>query len=302
MAISLYNIRKWGKMFMGKSILHVDQGVGRIYSKEEIKGYYNDFSNKVLSLPDLLHNEALPQNVTEKGESIYFPVAIFQYGLGAYDLYLLTNDSAYLKKFWQTIEWTVRQQEESGAWNNFFYIFPDSPYGAMAQGEGASLLLRAYSLEGDSLYLVRAKRAIDFMLKPISEGGTTYDDIMGLVLHEYTHLAPVFNGWVFAWFGLYDICKVTDDPKYHNALAESLSALKDYMPRFDSSFWSYYDTSGRIASPFYHKLHIALTAALFDITEDELFAHYYKKWTSDNNNPFHRLGALIKKSFQKIKE
>ncbi len=302
MAISLYNMRKWAKMFMGKSILHVEQGVGLNYSKEVIKGYYNDFSNKVLSLPDLLKNDELPKNITEKGELIYFPVAIFQYGLGAFDLYLQTQDQSYLQKFWQAINWAVKNQEDSGAWNNFFYIFPHAPYGAMAQGEGASLLLRAYSLNGDFLYLTRAKQAIDFMLKPISEGGTAIEDTMGLVLHEYTHLPPVFNGWVFAWFGLYDLCKVSDESKYCGALDKSLSALKEYMPRFDSRTWSYYDTSGRVASPFYHKLHIALATVLFDITEDGLFAHYQKKWTSDNNNPFHRLGALLNKSIQKIKE
>lgn len=37
MGISLYKIKKWTKMLIGKSISHVDQGVGKIYSVDEIK-------------------------------------------------------------------------------------------------------------------------------------------------------------------------------------------------------------------------------------------------------------------------
>ena len=40
-------MKRWVKMFTGKSSFHVKQDVGRLYSKNEIKGYYNDLTNKV---------------------------------------------------------------------------------------------------------------------------------------------------------------------------------------------------------------------------------------------------------------
>ena len=50
MGISIYKIKKWYKMMTGKSISHVNQGVGTCYSKTEIAGYYNDLTEKVTKM------------------------------------------------------------------------------------------------------------------------------------------------------------------------------------------------------------------------------------------------------------
>ena len=126
-------------MLTGNSILHVNQNLGKCYKKDQIAGYYNDLTEKVTRTPELLASHSLPTIHTEKGEDIYFPVAVFQYGLGAYDLYLLSGEQQYLDAFRMAADWAVEHQEPSGAWNNFFYVYPDHPYGAMAQGEGTSL-------------------------------------------------------------------------------------------------------------------------------------------------------------------
>ena len=39
---------KWYKMIIGKSIQHVPQGEGKVYSKTYLRGYYNDLTNKFL--------------------------------------------------------------------------------------------------------------------------------------------------------------------------------------------------------------------------------------------------------------
>lgn len=85
-------------MLRGKSILHVNQGLGRCFSTTDICGYYNDLTEKVTKMPELLNCDELPHVEDERGEQILFPVAVFQYGLGAYDLYLLKHDERYLKK------------------------------------------------------------------------------------------------------------------------------------------------------------------------------------------------------------
>lgn len=71
----------------------------------------------------------------------------------------------------------------------------------MAQGEGASLLCRAYAQFNDEKYIIAAKKAIYFMLKSNSEGGPTFYDKNDVIFLEYTHLPAVLNGWVFAWWG-----------------------------------------------------------------------------------------------------
>ena len=301
MALTLYNIKKWGLMLTGRSILHVNQGLGQCFSTTELKGYYNNLTEKVTRLQPLLDTDELPLSPDDSGGQILFPVAIFQYGLGAYDLYLSEEktDSRFLRKFMQCAEWALSNQEPSGAWNNFFFRHPLNPYGAMAQGEGASLLLRAYMQNGDERFLASAKKAIDFMLKPLSEGGTAD----GGKFLEYTHLPAVMNGWIFAWWGLYDYVLVTHDAgHYHDRLMESCKALEERLPQFNNSYWSMYDLAGHIASPFYHHLHIAQMQAMFQLTGHDIYKEYARKWQGDEDDRISHARAFVKKAWQKLRE
>ena len=42
-------LKRWTKIILGKSAAAVQQGIGRCYDKNEIRGYYNDLTNKVTS-------------------------------------------------------------------------------------------------------------------------------------------------------------------------------------------------------------------------------------------------------------
>ena len=302
MAVNLYNIKKWYLMLSGKSILHVNQDLGKCFSATEIKGYYNNLTEKVTKEKELLETDKLPRLKTENGKTVLFPVGIFQYGLGAYDLFILDRNKIYLEKFRQCVEWTVTNQEESGAWKNFDYVFPDDPYGAMCQGEGASLLIRAYKQYGDKKYLDAAIKAIDFMLKPVEEGGTSDYIDGGLILLEFTNSAAVLNGWIFALFGLYDLVLVTDTEKYKKALKNTVNTIINKLPDFDCGYWSMYDLNGKITSPFYHNLHIAQMQAMYMITNEKVFDEYAKKWELYRNKFFNSKFAFVKKAMQKIME
>ena len=299
--LSIYNIKKWYLMMTGKSLLHVNQDIGKFFSKDDLKGYYNNLTEKVTRQPQLLNSDELPQYLTPHKELIHFPVAIFQYGLGAYDMYLKTNEDKYIKKFHQCLEWTLAHQEPTGAWNNFSHIYPDNPYGAMAQGEATSLLLRAYMLTKESRYLEAAKRAIDFMLKPVEEGGTTAYQESDIILLEYTHLPAVLNGWIFAWWGLYDYVLVTKDKNHYSQLLEqSLQTIETFLPRFDRGYWSQYDLDGHIASPFYHHLHIAQMQALYQLTGHETFRHHATRWQNFELRRLNKYRAFCVKAYQKL--
>lgn len=302
MGLSLYNLKKWHCMLMGKSVLHVNQGLGRCFSSGEVCGYYNDLTEKVTKLPILLETNELPYVKDEKGNSILFPVAIFQYGLGAYDLYCLEQDERYLKKFFQCVHWATQHQENSGAWSNFFFIYPDNPYGAMCQGEGASLLIRAYKYSGELTYLKAAQKAIAFMLKPREDGGTALYRDNELVFLEYTHRPPVLNGWIFAIFGLFDLVHTVNKQEYSDELERAIRTLVKWLPQFDGGYWSRYDLDGRIASPFYHNLHISLMQALYALTKNEEFHQYEAKWEEYSKSWWKRRWAFVVKAIQKIRE
>ena len=302
MAINIYNIRKWYKMLTGTSVLHVDQGVGKSFSANEIKGYYNDLTGKVKMEPELVDGLELPLTVQPHGKTIVFPVAVFQYGLGCYDLYLQEGDKRYLKLFLHYAAWTLEQQDSSGRWANFAHCYPENPFGAMAQGEAASLLIRAYKESGEQRYLDAARKAIDYMLIPLEKGGTTRYDGDDVILLEYTHLPVVMNGWIFAWWGLYDYVKLTADTRYRDVMERSCQSLERHLPLFSTGYWSKYDLDYRIASPFYHRLHIAQMTAMHQLTGRETFAEYAAKWTHNQESLWCRWKAFIIKAYQKIKE
>ena len=302
MALSLYNIKKWYRMLTGKSVLHVQQDLGKVFEPGKLGGYFNNMTQKVTMEPALLEGDGLPVLKTEQGEMVYFPVAIFQYGLGTWDLYLQTGDGRYEKKFLQCAEWAISKQEASGAWNNFFFYYPDHPYGAMCQGEGVSLLVRAWQHTKEEKYLTAAKKAVDFMILPAEQGGTAqYADEL-LQLLEYTHRKVVLNGWVFALFGLYDWTLVCDEPQYKKLLEQTLASLCAVLPDFDNGYWSVYDAEGRIASPFYHNLHIAQMQALHLITGNSAFGNTAQRWQSYQNKNWNATRAFLKKAWQKIAE
>lgn len=290
-------------MLAGKSVWHVNQDIGKCFSKEEVKGYYNNLTEKVTKMPELLDTEHLPRLKIGIDKYVDSGVAIFQYGLGAYDLYLQTGDDKYHKKFLQAVGWAVKKQEPSGAWDNFSYFYPNHPYGAMAQGEGASLLIRAYVDSRDELYLKRAKTAIDFMLISVDEGGTTLYERNDTILLEYPHRKAVFNGWIFAWWGLLDYVKITkDEGRYKTVLDNSLQSLERMLPSFSNFYWSVYDLENRVASPFYHNLHIAQMQAMYQLTGYEKFDEYAKRWARQQKNPFFKTMAFMKKAIQKLAE
>ena len=301
MAINVYNIKKWYKMMTGKSIMHVNQNLGKSFSTTEIKGYYNDLTEKVTKDTAILYTNELPLHQIETGRKIFFPIQIFQYGLGAYDLYLQTKDTLYLDKFVACVEWARNNQGENGSWDNFSFIYPDSPFSSMCQGEGASLLLRSaieFKHEDDAQ---AAKKAIDFMLTPLDQGGTAKDVDGNLVLLEYTNRDLVLNGWIFSAFGLYDMA-LYDKEHYEEAWLDTIKSIKAMLPQFDNGQWTFYELDKKISSPFYHNLHIAQMEALYHITEDNIFLEYAEKWRKYQKSKIYRSKAFIKKAVQKIME
>ena len=90
----------------GKSLLHVPQGVGILLTTDKIGGYYNDLTQKVMRDANNLENvEYIPTLITESGKETEFAIAVIQYGLGCYDLFLQNGNKLYLTKFYTCVDW-----------------------------------------------------------------------------------------------------------------------------------------------------------------------------------------------------
>jgi len=299
MGISIYKIKKWYKMMTGKSIAHVNQGIGTCYSKSEVCGYYNDLTEKVTKDDPSIR---IPKSLIDTGEEIYFSIAIFQYGLGAYDMFFKTKHEVYKEKLIACAKWAIENQQEDGSWITFAYKKNDNPYSSMAQGEGISMLVRAAIVENDEKYLVAAQKAKDFMLKPLEEGGTTEYINDEVLLYEATNNPVILNGWIFSLWGLYDYYKYTKDNETKIVLEKTLASLKRKLPNFDIKYWSKYEDGKRICSPFYHSLHIAQLYAMYDLFGDPIYKEFADKWKKYQKSFWNKKRAFCKKAMQKVFE
>lgn len=262
MSLSFYKLKKWKDMLLGKSIYHIMQDEGTVYSKTEVKGYYNNLILKVQN-SDIVDN-SVPMYYVETGEKMYFSIGIFQYGLGAYDLYLKNGDNDMLEKTINCADWAINNQQDDGSWVTFAHENKEKPYSAMAQGEGISLLIRAYIATKSEKYIKSAHKARDFMLKSIDDGGTTEYRDNEIFLYEFVYEPVVLNGWIFSLWGLRDYYIFTKDGRTKEVFAAALKTLEKTLQYFDNGYWSKYDIEKRICSPFYHSLHIAQLNVMYN--------------------------------------
>jgi len=299
---SLQQGKKWLKMLCGKSILHVMQDEGKVFSRDEVRGYYNNFTDKLLKPGALLDETGLVYNLTNEGKHIYFSIAIFQYGLGAYDLYLITGQEKYRQLFMRAVDWAMQCQQPSGAWDTFSVVGMANPYSAMAQGEGASLLVRAYVETGDADFLHAAKQAVDFMCLPVADGGCSQYSGDKVWYKEYIDEPVVLNGWIFSIWGIYDYYKASRDGFYLSLVQQAVHSLAEDISAFDGAYWSKYDMGRKMASPFYHQLHISQLRVMYTLFEESVFLEYAEKWEGFSRNHWYLYRAFLVKSYQKLTE
>ncbi len=287
-------------MLRGNSVHHVNQDEGKIYSITEVNGYYNNLTEKVSRFG--LEGNQIPKSYVDSGDEIYFAIEIFQYGLAAYDLYLLNNDNEMLGKAIACADWAINNQKPNGAWAAFSHKTPNHPFSSMAQGEGISLLIRVYKETKDEKYINAIHKAKDFMLTPISEGGTTKYEGEKVYFYEFTHDPLVLNGWIFSTWGLMDYVKWFRDEKVQAIVLKTINTIKESISEFDTGYWSKYDISKRICSPFYHNLHIAQLRVMYKLTGEKVFMDYADLWESYAKKSLFKKRAFLVKAFQKIFE
>lgn len=283
---------------MGKSVFTVNQDEGKYYSKDIVAGYYNNLTEKITRFG--LPGNEIPKMHVAKNMTIEFSIAIFQYGLAAYDLYLQTQDGNYLGKMKACADWAVNNQDEQGRWATFPYKKPNQLYSSMAQGEALSLLTRAYLQWGDNKYAEAAHKAKSFMMKPVDEGGTTiYKDGM-ILFYEYLHEDQVLNGWIFSAWGIFDYAKCFKDEKTFKQWEVTVNSMVRKLPMFDKKYWSSYTDGKKLANPFYHKLHIAQLNVMYDLTGKPEFKFYANRFQHYQDRWINRTVAFIVKVWQKI--
>jgi heparosan-N-sulfate-glucuronate 5-epimerase len=232
---------------------------GRHVDPAAVRGYPIDFRGKANQL------QMWPGFRDDPGGELW--VGPIQRGLGCYERWLGGEGEAWLESARDTADLLADAQRDDGSWVHTF----DYPHtfalrapwtSGMAQGEGASLLVRLHAETGDERYAHAAARALEPLYRPVSGGGAAAPLDGVLVPEEYPTDPPslVLNGMLFGLGGLRDVAGGLDDGRARAALDEGVEALAGSIARWDVGHWSRYDLYPHrivnVASTAYHLLHI----------------------------------------------
>lgn len=234
----------------------------------------------------------------------YNPTRIAAYALAHFNRYLRTQDERNKRCFLQAAAWFL--QSSDGRWT---YDYPwaglSPPWiSAMAQGEGISVLVRAWVLTHETRFLEQARKAAVPFTVPVSKGGvrSTLPD-GSLFLEEYPTNPPdhVLNGFLYALIGLLDLQRVDPETASLVCLESLLDTLERNILLWDAGFWSLYDLSylrtkvPNFVTVSYHNLHVAQLLFLGLMTRRSHLLKVARRWAIFARNPVNRWRAFIGK-------
>ncbi|MFD2614859.1 D-glucuronyl C5-epimerase family protein [Paenibacillus gansuensis] len=252
----------------------------------------------------LLDSQGIPK-IKYGTDYHYNPVTVSQYALTMHGRYM--NRPKDLKKFLAAADHLISMQHPSGAFRypfSFEYfrkVYPPGWVSGMSQGHALSVFARAYRCTGKKRYLAAGNAALQFLIKPIQEGGTmaTFSDLhpslASYIIFEEYPVQPssyTLNGFLFTMIGLYDWWKLSPSSETSSsALAgqyflRCVETAKQILCYYDIGGYTAYDLRHLIyglepkSARTYHAVHIYLLYALYSITGDKVFKNYYRMWRS----------------------
>jgi heparosan-N-sulfate-glucuronate 5-epimerase len=281
-----------------------------------ISGYYIDLSQrKFLHVDYTFDDNGIPL-FTTGGSTYYHPEIISDFALGAYEHYLKTKDETAKEKFLLCADWLKDNLTRRG---NFYYWeyhtlkgpwFPGQVEGlpwvsAIAQGSGASVLVRAFSLTGKASYLEMARNAIIPIFYDLSVGGVSVVKGENYIFpQEYPTDPPsnVLNGAIGAYLGVHDYDRATNDPEVKMIDDKILKTFRDTVVRYDTGYWSLYsERPAMLASAHYQLLHVQLLRILYSISGDEKFREFAEKFERQSQNSMNQTKYLLANYLRQIR-
>jgi heparosan-N-sulfate-glucuronate 5-epimerase len=294
-------------------ISRAPQPIGSFEPGDPQSGFYNDLRGIALEHGTPTRARGSLEAMTHP-RRLANPVSVAQLGLGAWQLG--ASSRHWLPVVAAACDWLVSELDAEGRLPYLFAVphtYRVGPpwYSAMAQGEAASLLVRAaQTLHRPELADGAARAAQSLLEERLGLIALTPE---GPVLQEYPTDPPahVLNGWISALWGLYDVSRALtqETDGRHRAVAAAAGAAFDdgartlaaRLPRYDAGLnWSRYDLFPHrivhVASPFYHRLHIEQLQAMARLCPElTVFEHFATRWDAGARHPFSRASGLARK-------
>jgi hypothetical protein len=271
--------------------------VGSFIEPESVRGYYIDLRVKV----------AAPRWPDPELEQDPRFIAVGQWGLGAFERHLHGEEGPWLEAALAAGREVVAAQREDGGLPEPSlrpHTFPVEPpwLSAMAQGQCASLLVRLVRETGEQELAEAARRALEPLRKPVSEGGVTAPLGDGWWPEEYPSEPPsyVLNGGIFALWGIRDVAVGLGDAAAAALFEDGLSTLAAEIERWDTGYWSRYDLFPHpllnVASSSYHVLHVHQLEAMNRIAPRPELVEAERRWRAYLESPANTRRAFARKA------
>jgi len=156
----------------------------------------------------------------------------------------------------------------------------------MAQGQGVSVLARAYLATGDRFYAEAASRALAPMRLTVAEGGVLLRSDGEVWIEEYPGSPAwtgVLNGHVYAMWGLWDAARVFGDKPAAQLFDETEATLRRRLPRYDFyGIWTRYCLPERgplvLANAHYQVEHVQQMRAMGLLTGNDEYDRWADRW------------------------
>lgn len=231
----------------------------------------------------------------------YNPTRIAGFALANYNRFVTADSQSSLAHFMRAAAWFAAA-DDALWYYHFDWNELKAPWlSCMAQGEGISVLVRAFVLTREELYLERARQALAPLRRPIASGGVR-SRIAGrwAFLEEYPSPSPahVLNGFLFALIGIHDLMRVAPDAGDAIGFQELVETLEANLTGWDLGYWSAYDLSrgpaarANVTTLAYHRLHIAQLRYLGEVCGRSAFTEMAARWACNSESLVSRVRAL----------
>jgi len=298
---------------------HGERRVSERFVPWQLAGYPLDLRAKTRPFDGPTSELGVP--LVDFGGTVGFhvhPVTVCQVALGWHERWLADGERDARRRFLALADWLLDHQQPwhgGAAWpvdvTSRLYGGLTAPWvSALVQGQALSVLARALRLRnGDSSARRRLRQAMDgsFLLfeREVSAGGLLRYDSFGVVYEEYPSREPsiVLNGLLSSLWGLADFAVVQRAGPARRAFDTGAEALVRRLPRYDTGFWSRYclwAPAPEVASPYYHRAHVAQLAATAQMHPDPRWEETRQRWAHYQTSTACRTLALGCKVAQRI--
>jgi hypothetical protein len=269
--------------------------IGSAFDDRTVRGYYVDFSSKTTAstAADL---DALPA------------IQLIQLALGWWERHVAGDPVAreHFLELCGEVERRAAPAPDGVRWHMQVevpkYRLAPGWSSALAQGQAASVFVRAHTLTAQDRY---AELALNAVAPFLVDGGS---DLVthtrsGPVLQEAPSDPPsyVLNGWMSALWGVWDVQLGLGDTRSRDTFRASVDCLRAHLPAYDTGWWSLYGlyphALADLAKPIYHRFHVTQLEVFHRLTGDDDIGETAARWASYDRAPRRLIAVGHKAAF-----